>query len=67
MRYLRNIFLKRENIPIKYRHLCAEFWKELDYIVKKKDSFKVIVCKRENLVKPVVPFKKYYDYDEYIS
>lgn len=67
MRYLRNIFLKRENIPIKYRHLCAEFWKELDYIVKKQDSFKVIVCKRENLVKPVVPFKKYYDYDEYIS
>lgn len=67
IRHLRNIFLKRENIPIKYKHLCAEFWKELDYIVKKQDSFKVIVCKREKLVKPVVPFKKYYDYDEYIS
>lgn len=67
MRQLRNIFLKRENIPIKYRHLCAEFWKELDHIVKKQDSFKVIVCKRETLVNPVVPFKKYDDYTEYIS
>lgn len=67
MRYLRKTFFKRNKVPIIYRHLCAKFWKELEYIVKKQDSFKVIAIKKETLVKPVVPFKKYNDYNEYVS
>ena len=67
MKYLRRIFLKRKNVPFKYRHLCAQFWKELEYKVKKMDTFKVIAIKRGKLVEPVVPFKIYDNYKEYVN
>ena len=57
---------KRKNIPMRYRHLCTKFWKELEYAVEKQDSFKVINIKIETLIKPVVPFKKYDNYNEFL-